>query len=105
MKIADSARTQLEALLASSERGSMASLMLGYTYDEGWNKHPHIDVAIIPPDVLAAMKQGLAPSGEELIHEIDGLPFALPVTDDDGLFEGHVLVWGAEGFSLIRASS
>ena len=105
MKVADSARRQLESFLALAQPGSAVSLLLGYTYDAEWNKSPHIDIAVLPPEAVEAMSRELAEFDEHLIHEFDGFPFAMPISDEDGLLEGHVLTYSATGFSLVRASS
>lgn len=102
MKIAASARSQLEVLLASSEPGSFASLLLGYTHREDGSKSPHIDIQVLPRDTVLDMERSQAEWGDQVIHEFDGFTFALPIPDDDGLLDGQVLTHSEEGFFLVR---
>jgi hypothetical protein len=102
MKIAAPARRQLEALLATSEPGSFVSLLLGYTYREDGSKSPHIDIQVLPRDTVLDMERSHAEWGDQVIHELDGFPFALPIPDDDGLLDGQVLMHSEGGFSLVR---
>jgi hypothetical protein len=101
MKIAASARLQLEALLATSQPRSFLSLLVGYTYREDGSKAPHIDICVLPRDTVLDMERDHAEWGDQVIHEFDGLTFALPIPDDDGLLDGQVLVHGEEGFDLV----
>jgi hypothetical protein len=105
MRVDTSARLHLEGLVAEAGAGSVASLLLGYTYDAGWNKLPHVDVTVLPPESVETMGRELAEYGEQLIHVLDGFAFALPLSDEEGVLQGHVLTYSAGGFSLVRASS
>lgn len=102
MKIAGSARRQLEALLVTSEPGSFLSLLVGYTYRDDGSKAPHIDIQILPAETVLDMERSHAEWGDQVIHQFDGFTFALPIPDDDGLLDGQVLAHSEEGFFLAR---
>jgi hypothetical protein len=104
MKIAASARRHLEALLAASELGSFVGLLVGYTYREDGSKEPHIDIQVLPAEAVLEMERSHAEWGDQVIHEFDGFTFALPIPDDDGLLDGHLLVHSEEGLVLVRES-
>lgn len=101
MKIAASARRHLEALLATGEPGSFLSLLVGYTYREDGSKAPHIDIQVLPRDTVLDMERSQAEWGDQVIHEFDGFTFALPIPDDDGLLDGHILMHSEEEFVLV----
>jgi hypothetical protein len=105
MKIADSARMQLRALLASGEPDAVLSLLIGYTYDAHRNRAPQVDVTLLPPDVGRQMKRDYAGFGDRLIYEHDGFTFAIPLSGEDGFLEGQMLTYGPAGYSLIPAAA
>ena len=104
MRIADSARQRLEALLAGAAPRSAISLLVGYTYDEHFNKIPQVDIAVMPLEAVSAMARDMSRTAADLVQQLDGFAFVLPLSDDEGLLEGQVLIHTSDGFSLERVT-
>lgn len=100
MKISQSARSAIDAIVRRSEPGSLPSLTLGYRYDDAWNKSPVVEIASLPPDVVKSMASDYANFGDELLQEFDGITFAMILADDDGMLEGRLLTYVDSEFVL-----
>ena len=102
MTVAPSARTELNALLATKEPGSVISMLIGYYYD-GERKIPRLEIGTYSPEVLDIQLANCNSFGDPLLHDCDGITVALVLADTVEWLEGRTLVF-ADGSYQIKSN-
>ena len=97
LKIAPSAKAEIDALLAAQEPGSIPLLLLSV---RGVEREQVVEIGFYPPNTLREMVDEYRGFGAQLLYDCHGVTLA--VFDDDKLdvLEGRVLTFDSGVYQL-----